>query len=113
MDEPWSLTADEILALDAQYQPFPPFADLAVLTRTDRDDAGAAASAREAAEMIATGLLREGVEGIRVMGPSPAFIHKLRGEYRWQITLKGDGLERARHLAPRGKDWSFDVDPAT
>ena len=92
---------------------FPPFADLAVLTRTDRDDAGAAASAREAAEMIATGLLREGVEGIRVMGPSPAFIHKLRGEYRWQITLKGDGLERARHLAPRGKDWSFDVDPAT
>src|SRR5437773_1746139 len=27
MDEPWSLTADEILALDAQYQPFPPFAD--------------------------------------------------------------------------------------
>ncbi len=92
---------------------FPPFADLAVLTRTDRDDAGAAASAREAAEAIATGLLREGIEGIRVMGPSPAFIHKLRGEYRWQITLKGDGLERARHLAPRGKDWSFDVDPAT
>ncbi len=92
---------------------FPPFADLAVLTRTDRDDSKAAASAREAAEAIATGLLREGIDGIRVMGPSPAFIHKLRGEYRWQVTLKGDGLERARHLAPRGKDWSFDVDPVT
>jgi len=48
-----------------------------------------------------------------VMGPSPAFIHRLRGEYRWQVTLKGDGLERARHLAPRGKGWSFDVDPIT
>jgi primosomal protein N' (replication factor Y) (superfamily II helicase) len=92
---------------------FPPYADLAVLTRTDRDDARAAASAREAAESIATGLLREGIDGIRVMGPSPAFIHRLRGEYRWQVTLKGDGLERARHLAPRGKDWSYDVDPAT
>ena len=92
---------------------FPPYADLAVLTRTDRDDARAAASAREAAETIATGLLREGIDGIRVMGPSPAFIHRLRGEYRWQVTLKGDGLERARHLAPRGKDWSYDVDPAT
>ena len=92
---------------------FPPFADLAVLTRTDRDDTKAASSAREAAEAIATGLLREGIDGIRVMGPSPAFIHKLRGEYRWQVTLKGDGLERARHLAPRGKDWSFDVDPVT
>jgi len=92
---------------------FPPFADLAVLTRSDTDDARAAASAREAAESIATGLLKDGVEGIRVMGPSPAFMHRLRGEYRWQVTLKGQGLERARHLAPRGRGWSFDVDPVT
>jgi primosomal protein N' (replication factor Y) len=92
---------------------FPPFADLAVLTRTDADDARAAASAREAAESIAAGFLKEGIEGIRVMGPAPAFIHRLRGEYRWQVTLKGDGLERARHLAPRGKGWSYDVDPVT
>ena len=92
---------------------FPPFADLAVLTRTDREDERAAASAREAAEAIAAGLLRDGVDGVRVMGPSPAFIHRLRGEYRWQVTLKGKGLERARHLAPRGKGWSYDVDPVT
>jgi len=90
---------------------FPPFAELAVLTRTDADDARAAAVAREAADELASGLLREGIEGIRVMGPAPAFIHRLRGEYRWQVTLKGDGLERARHLAPRGKGWSYDVDP--
>jgi primosomal protein N' (replication factor Y) len=92
---------------------FPPFADLAVLTRNDADDSLAAASAREAAESLASGLLKEGIEGIRVMGPSPAFIHRLRGEYRWQVTLRGDGLERARHLAPRGKGWSYDVDPVT
>jgi len=92
---------------------FPPFAELAVLTRTDSDDARAAAVAREAAEELASGLLRDGIEGIRVMGPSPAFIHRLRGEYRWQVTLKGDGLERARHLAPRGRGWSYDVDPVT
>ncbi len=92
---------------------FPPFADLAVLTRSDTDDGRAAASAREAAESIAAGLLKDGVEGIRVMGPSPAFMHRLRGEYRWQVTLKGLGLERARHLAPRGRGWSFDVDPTT
>ena len=92
---------------------FPPFAELAVLTRTDADDARAAAAAREAAEELASGLLGEGVEGIRVMGPAPAFIHRLRGEYRWQVTLKGGGLERARHLAPRGKGWSYDVDPVT
>lgn len=92
---------------------FPPYAELAVLTRTDADDARAAAAAREAADELASGLLREGIAGIRVMGPSPAFIHRLRGEYRWQVTLKGDGLERARHLAPRGRGWSYDVDPVT
>ncbi len=92
---------------------FPPFADLVVLTRTDREDARAAAAAREAAEAFAAGFLKEGIEGIRVMGPAPAFIHRLRGEYRWQVTLKGDGLERARHLAPHGKGWSYDVDPVT
>jgi len=92
---------------------FPPFADLAVLTRTDMDDARAAGDAREAADAIASGLLKDGIDGIRVMGPSPAFIHRLRGEYRWQVTLKGEGLERARHMAPRGRGWSFDVDPVT
>jgi len=92
---------------------FPPFAELAVLTRTDADDAKAASSAREAAESLAAGLLKDGIEGIRVMGPAPAFIHRLRGEYRWQVTLKGERLERARHLAPRGKGWSYDVDPVT
>jgi len=92
---------------------FPPFAELAVLTRTDAHDDTAAASAREAAESLAAGFLKEGIEGIRVMGPAPAFIHRLRGEYRWQVTLKGSGLERARHLAPRGKGWSYDVDPVT
>jgi primosomal protein N' (replication factor Y) (superfamily II helicase) len=92
---------------------FPPYADLVVLTRTDRDDARTAESARETAEAMASGLLKEGIDGIRVMGPSPAFIHRLRGECRWQVTLKGDRLDRARHLAPRGKGWSYDVDPVT
>ncbi len=92
---------------------FPPYAELAVLTRTDRDDGRAAASAREVAESIASSLLKDGIDGIRVMGPSPAFIHRLRGEYRWQVTLKGDRLERARHLAPKGRDWSYDIDPTT
>ncbi len=84
-----------------------------MLTRTDSDDGRAAGATREAAEELATGLLKEGVDGIRVMGPAPAFIHRLRGEYRWQVTLKGDGLERARHLAPRGRGWSYDVGPVT
>ena len=41
---------------------FPPFADLAVLTRTDGDDARAAADARDTADSIASGLLKDGID---------------------------------------------------
>ena len=90
---------------------FPPFGSLAVLTYTHKDDEKAATMAREAAEQLAAGLVREGIDEVKMLGPAPAFIHKLRGEYRWQVTLKGQRLERARMLQPRGKGWSIDVDP--
>jgi primosomal protein N' (replication factor Y) len=90
---------------------FSPFGSLAVLTYTHADDEKAATVAREAAEGLAAGLVREGIDEVKLLGPAPAFIHKLRGEYRWQITLKGKRLERARMLQPRGRGWSIDVDP--
>jgi len=90
---------------------FPPYAQLAVLTYEHHDDDRAAATAREGAEALAAALVRERVDGVRLQGPSPAFIHRLRGEYRWQLTLRGERLERARRLAPRGRGWSYDVDP--
>jgi len=90
---------------------FPPYADLAVLTYSHRDAEHSAAMAREAAESLAAALLRERVEGVMLQGPCPAFIHRLRGEYRWQLTLRGERLERVRRLAPRGRGWSYDIDP--
>jgi primosomal protein N' (replication factor Y) len=90
---------------------FPPYAELAVLTFSSPDAERAADTAREAAETLAAALLREGIDGIKLLGPSPAFIHRLRGDYRWQITLKGHALERVRPLLPAGRGWSFDVDP--
>ncbi len=90
---------------------FPPYADLAVLTYAHRDPDRAAATAAEAAEQLASALVRERIDGIRLQGPAPAFIHRLRGDYRWQITLRGERLERMRELIPGGKGWSADVDP--
>jgi len=90
---------------------FPPYAELAVLTYSNEDPELAAATAREGAETLAASLLRQRIEGVKLLGPSPAFIHRLRGDYRWQVTLKGERLERVRGLAPRGRGWSYDVDP--
>lgn len=90
---------------------FPPAAELAVLTYSDQDPDRAAREARDGADWLASGLLREQVAEVKLLGPSPAFIHKLRGEYRWQLTLKGRDLERVAPLAPKGRGWSYDVDP--
>jgi primosomal protein N' (replication factor Y) len=90
---------------------FPPYAELAVLTYSDDDADRAAATARDGAEWLAAGIVREGVADVKLLGPSPAFILKLRGSHRWQITLKGKALSRVSHLAPRGRGWSYDVDP--
>jgi primosomal protein N' (replication factor Y) len=90
---------------------FPPYAELAVLTYSDEDPDRAAAAARDGAQWMASGILREGLTEVKLLGPSPAFILKLRGSYRWQITLKGKNLSHAAHLAPRGRGWSYDVDP--
>ncbi|HEY4028347.1 MAG TPA: primosomal protein N' [Candidatus Dormibacteraeota bacterium] len=92
---------------------FPPYANLAVLTYAHPDAEHAAMVAREAAETLAAALVRERVDGVRLQGPSPAFIHRLRGEYRWQLTLRGERLERLRLLVPRARGWSSDVDPVT
>jgi primosomal protein N' (replication factor Y) (superfamily II helicase) len=90
---------------------FPPFAELAVLTHSHTDPDRSALAARDATDELASALVREQLSGIRVLGPSPAFLHRLRGEYRWQITLKGEGLGRVRPYLPRGRGWVYDVDP--
>jgi primosomal protein N' (replication factor Y) (superfamily II helicase) len=90
---------------------FPPTVELAVLAYRHADPDRAASAAREAAESLAAALVRERVQGVQVQGPSPAFIHRLRGEHYWQITVKGTDLSRVRRHLPRGKGWSFDVDP--
>jgi len=50
-------------------------------------------------------------DGLDVLGPTPAFLHRLRGEYRWQITVRGTDIERAFPHLPRARGWSIDVDP--
>jgi primosomal protein N' len=74
------------------------------------EDADAEAAARSAAEKL-SGILGAG-DGLDVLGPTPAFLHRLRGQHRWQFTVRGVGIERAFPHLPRARGWSIDVDPA-
>ena len=88
---------------------FPPYSRLITCTFSDETDAKAEAAAAAAVEG-----LRKALRGpvIDILGPMPAYIHRLRGNYRWQFTLRGEDLSAALSLLPSGKGWSIDVDPA-
>jgi primosomal protein N' (replication factor Y) len=88
---------------------FPPYTRMVVCTVTHREDARAEIEARRALAEV-SGKLGAG-SGLDVLGPTPAFLHRLRGEYRWQITVRGEAIERAFPHLPRGRGWSIDVDP--
>jgi primosomal protein N' (replication factor Y) len=88
---------------------FPPYTRMVVCTITHREDARAEIEARRVLAEV-SGKLRPG-GSLDVLGPTPAFLHRLRGEYRWQITIRGEAIERAFPHLPRGRGWSIDVDP--
>ena len=54
---------------------------------------------------------RIGIAGLTLIGPVPAFYHRLRGRYRWSIIIKGPDpavLLEATKIPPR---WKVDIDP--
>jgi primosomal protein N' (replication factor Y) len=90
---------------------FPPFTRLIDVTASAVDDAAARRMAESYAGALRDSLVMKGIEGVTVFGPSPAFIHRLRGEYRWALTIKGRELARVKPLLPDGRGFTVDVDP--
>ncbi|GAC1333401.1 MAG: hypothetical protein NVSMB17_13790 [Candidatus Dormibacteria bacterium] len=90
---------------------FPPFARLIEVTAAASEDDVARRLAEAYSGALRDGLARQGVDGVTVLGPSPAFIHRLRGEYRWSLTLRGRDLSAVKPMLPEGRGFIVDVDP--
>ncbi len=90
---------------------FPPFAELIVATYGHRDQQRAEREARAMAEHLSATIALLKLGDIQVLGPSPAFLYRLKDEFRFEVTLKGADLHRAAQALPRGRGWSLDVDP--
>lgn len=90
---------------------FPPFSELILATYSHRDESRAQAESRTAVEHLSAtiGLLNLG--DIEVLGPSPAFLYRLKDEFRFEVTIRGRDLHRIAERVPRGRGWSLDVDP--
>jgi primosomal protein N' (replication factor Y) (superfamily II helicase) len=90
---------------------FPPFGELIVATYGHRDPVRAEREAKTAVEHLSATIALLNLGDIEVLGPSPAFVYRLKDEFRFEVTLKGTGLHRVADGLPRGRGWSLDVDP--
>lgn len=89
----------------------PPFRQLAALTFAHTNDN----RCREEAEKMAKHLTEErdakGIPDISLVGPAPAFVHRLRGRYHWQIILRGTELSAFLKNISFPQGWMIDIDP--
>jgi primosomal protein N' (replication factor Y) len=89
----------------------PPFSQLVCLTYIHTNDN----RCREEAERMAKYITEErdikGLSEPDLVGPAPAFMHRLRGRYRWQIIIRGSRLSSFLSVIPFPHGWTIDVDP--
>lgn len=90
---------------------FPPFTRLIDVTASAAEDPTARRMAESYAAMLRDTVAMQGIPGVLVLGPSQAFIHRLRGEYRWSLTIKGAELAAVKPFLPDGRGFLVDVDP--
>ena len=87
---------------------YPPFGELVRITVSHPNF--------RAAQALATSLssrLRQRALGrpLDVLGPAPAHPFRLRGRYRWHITIKGEEPNTILADLPPSQGWTVDVDP--
>jgi primosomal protein N' (replication factor Y) len=90
---------------------YPPFSQLARMVYAHSNDAICQREAEKMKRAIETERDSKGIADLSLIGPAPAFIHRQRGRFRWQLILRGSGLSAflSSIAIPRG--WSVDIDP--
>jgi primosomal protein N' (replication factor Y) (superfamily II helicase) len=89
----------------------PPFGRLVRLTYTHLNKAKCEQEAVRLVKTLSDAQEEWGLSDVAVLGPMPAYPTRLRGQYRWQVTLRGAKPRTLldRVVPPSG--WTIDVDP--
>jgi primosomal protein N' (replication factor Y) len=89
----------------------PPFTRMARLVYIHANDAACQHEAERVKQLLTEENRVRGVGGMNITGPAPAFIHRLRGRFRWQLVLRGAGLADFLATVQLPKGWTVDIDP--
>ena len=89
----------------------PPFARLACLIYSHKNDTLCQREAERMKRLLIEEREAKGIDDLSLIGPAPAFIHKLRGRFRWQLVLRGSELSSFLSQIPIPQGWTVDIDP--
>jgi primosomal protein N' (replication factor Y) len=89
----------------------PPFARLACLIYSHSNDILCLREAERMKRLLTQEIDSKGIADIELIGPAPAFIHRLRGRFRWQLILRGSELSAFLSPITFPQGWTIDIDP--
>jgi len=98
---------------------FPPFVRMAVIKIEGIKEELVKLGGIKAKEILEAIVEEEGLEGIKIIGPSPCPLRKLKGFYRWHLILKAESYKKINQLLKvflvrfglKGIKLTYDIDP--
>jgi primosomal protein N' (replication factor Y) len=94
-------------------QGYPPFARIARLIYLNPNKEKAQKEAERFAQVLRQRVALLGLPEVRLIGPAPGYVSRLRGRYRWQIIVKAPDVHPLLEGLPLPPGWSVDVDPVS
>ena len=91
----------------------PPFKQLALLAYSHTNDTLCQRETEKMRALLAREKDTRGIADVSFIGPAPAFIHRLRGRFRWQLVLRGSRLSAFLSPVSFPQGWSIDIDPVS
>jgi len=90
---------------------YPPFSQLASLAFSHTNESACLREAERMSRLLAAEKDRRGIPDLRLIGPVPAFVPRVRGHYRWQLVICGTGLNDFLTDVAFPRGWVVDMDP--
>lgn len=94
-------------------QNYPPYSRLIRLLFTHTNEKQAQIEVARMHRALATRLAQRGLPALDLIGPAPAFFHRIRGEYRYQILVRGDNPHALVQDIALPLGWRVEVDPVS
>jgi len=89
----------------------PPFTRLVSLVYTHTNNALCQRETERMKSLLMEDRDAKGIADLGIVGPAPAFIHRLRGRFRWQLILRGSDPATFLSPIPIPRGWTIDIDP--